>query len=128
VRGQLKTEAVVVRKGLDHIIRIMQAVKGKKKIAAVVVPRRIAIGLVDDFWPVTMTGKMEDPWEAEDLTPVVDWEERERYCEYVKRGGYVGRIAEVPLFVANDMVVCVLDTDELSDIAHRQGWNLTELQ
>lgn len=115
------------RTGVERILAIVAAACGKKRVAAVVVPRGFATTLAGELWPSEEDSSSAPRWDEDGLTSTSDLEDRERYFEFVEKGGYVGRLGDVPLLVADDMVICVLDKRELKEVALRKGWDLTEL-
>jgi len=108
----------------DGLKRVVEAIsRGRlqgQKPAAVVVPRRLAETLVDDMYPPSHAGL-----EAMDLAVEKG---REKYLRLVSQGGYIGTVLNVPMVVADDVVVCALTEQELVESAARLGVNLHELR
>jgi hypothetical protein len=106
----------------DGLKRITDVISRKRlqgsKPAAVVVPRQLAVTIVDDMFPPSIVDFMDLAVERG----------REKYLHLVSQGGYIGTVLGVPMVVADDVVVCALNEQELVDSAARLGVNLTELR
>lgn len=105
--------------------RIADAISRKRDVAAVLVPRRMALALVDEVYPDSARSDFDGVvGEAFDL--VVD-KARSKYIRLVSAGGYIGTLMSVPMVVADDVVICPLTEDELADSAERLGVDMREL-
>lgn len=109
----------------DGLKRIADAISRKRDVAAILVPRRMALALVDEIYPDSTRTDLEGiVGDAFDL--VVD-KARSKYIRLVSAGGYIGTVMSVPMVVADDVVICPLTEEELVDSAHRLGVNMSEL-
>jgi hypothetical protein len=109
----------------DGLKRIADTISRKRDIAAVLVPRRMALALVDEMYPNSTRSDFDGVvGEAFDL--VVD-KARSKYIRLVSAGGYIGTVMSVPMIVADDVVICSLTEEELVDSAHRLGVDMSEL-
>jgi hypothetical protein len=93
----------------DGLKMIADAISRKRDVAAVLVPRRLAVAIVDEMYP-----------ESVDLA-------RDKYLKLVSQGGYIGTLMSVPMVVADDVVVCSLTEQELVDSAGRLGVDMGEV-
>jgi hypothetical protein len=101
---------------------ISDAISRKSDIAAVLVPRRVALELVNEMYPYP------DPEDAAgDILDFVVTRARDKYIGLVAKGGYIGTVMSVPMVVADDVVVCPLTEQELTDSAGRLGVDMGEL-
>ena len=103
--------------------RIADAISRKRDVAAILVPRRIALSLVDEMYPE----QTDFGQPSGGLSSVAIDRAREKYLCLVTKGGYVGTVMSVPMVVADDVVVCPLTEDELVDSADRLGVDMREL-
>jgi serine kinase of HPr protein (carbohydrate metabolism regulator) len=53
---------------------------------------------------------------------------REKYIDLVSKGGYIGTLLNMPMVVADDVVICSLNEQELRESAPRLGVDLAELR
>jgi hypothetical protein len=102
--------------------RISDTISRKRDIAAVLVPRRVALELVDEMYPHSSLDGM-----AGDALDIVVDRARDKYIKLVTQGGYIGTVLSVPMVVADDVVVCSLTEQELIDSAGRRGVDMGEL-
>jgi hypothetical protein len=102
--------------------RISDAISRRPGIAAVLVPRRVALELVDEMYPHSSLDGM-----AGDALDIVVDRARDKYIRLVAQGGYIGTVMSVPMVVADDVVVCSLTEQELVDSAGRLGVDMSEL-
>lgn len=101
---------------------ISDAISRRRDIAAVLVPKRIALELADEMYPhSSFNGLVGDA-----LDVVVD-RAKDKYIRLVSKGGYIGTVMSVPMVVADDVVVCPLTEQELVDAAGRLGVDMSEL-
>lgn len=108
----------------DGLKMITDAISRKRNPAAVLVPRRLAIALVDEMYPEPVRhglGVVDDA-----LDVAVD-RARDKYIRLVSQGGYIGMLMSVPMVVADDVVVCSLTEQELADSARRLGVDMREV-
>src|ERR1700675_3169942 len=95
----------------DGLKRIADAISRRRDVAAVLVPRRMALALVDEVYPDSTRSDFDGMvGEAFDL--VVD-KARSKYIRLVSAGGYIGTLMSVPMVVADDVVICPLTEEEL---------------
>lgn len=114
-------ERVPCSKSMKNALqRISDAISRKQDVAAVVVPRCLALAILDDLYP--QAGHRE----ADGMDADVE-KARNRYLRLVTEGGYVGMIMSVPMIVADDVVVCSLTEQELVESARRLGVDMAEL-
>lgn len=105
--------------------KISDAISRKRDVAAVLVPRRVALALVDEMYP-HLTRPDLDGMLNHALDLVVG-RARDQYIQLVTQGGYIGTVMSVPMVVADDVVVCSLTEQELVDSAVRLGVNMREI-
>jgi hypothetical protein len=105
--------------------KISDAISRKRDVAAVLVPRRMALALVDEMYP-HLTRPDLDGMLNYALDLVVD-RARDQYIQLVTQGGYIGTVMSVPMVVADDVVICSLTEQELVDSAGRLGVNMSEV-
>lgn len=108
----------------DGLQMIADAISRKPDIAAILVPKQVALALVDEMYPSPPRHNLDMVDEALDLA--VD-KAREKYIKVVSKGGYIGTLMSVPVVVADDVIICPLSKQELRDCAGRFGVNLAEL-
>jgi hypothetical protein len=108
----------------DGLKMISDAISRKRNIAAVLVPRRIAVAIVDEMYPQPARHGLEVVDDALDIA--VD-RARDKYLKLVSQGGYIGMLMSVPMVVADDVVICSLTEQELADSASRLGVDMREL-
>lgn len=87
--------------------------------AAVLVPKRLALSIVDEM--------CEGKPSPEDVLDAVTDRVKDKYRRMVSEGGYIGRVYSVPMIVADDVVVCPLSKQELVECAGRLGVSLEEI-
>lgn len=109
----------------DGLKRIADAISRKRDVAAVLVPRRMALALVDEMYPDAEQSAF-DGMVSEAFDIVID-KARAKYLNLVGKGGYIGTVMSVPMVVADDVVICPLSEDELVDLASRLGVDMREL-
>ena len=102
----------------DALRKIAEAFSRKRNAAAVVVPRKIAFALVEEVYP-------DD--DACDLFCTTTERARAKYIDLVSKGGYIGTLMRMPMIVADDVVICSLNEQELRESAPRLGVDLAEL-
>lgn len=105
--------------------RISDVISRKRDVAAVLVPRRVALQLVDEMYPHSSHSNVDEVV-ADALDIVVD-RARAKYIQLVSQGGYIGTVMSVPMVIADDVVVCSLTEQELVDSAGRLGVDMNEL-
>jgi len=98
------------------LTQILETIARHHDIAAVLVPTHIAMGLVDEMYPLSTDCDVARTNEA-----------RQRYLQLVQLGGYIGRVSETPMVVARDVVICSLNDQDLTCAATRLGINMQEL-
>lgn len=103
---------------------ISDAISRKRNAAAVLVPRRVAVAIVDEMYPQPARHGLNVVDDALDIA--VD-RARDKYLTLVSQGGYIGTLMSVPMVVADDVVVCSLTEQELTDSAGRLGVDMGEL-
>ena len=103
---------------------ITDAISRKRDPAAVLVPRRLAVSLVDEMYPPPASHGIDV---IDDAMAVAVDRARDKYLRLVSQGGYIGTIMSVPMVVAEDVVVCSLTKQELADSAGRLGVDMSEL-
>jgi len=108
-----------IRNGLK---RISDAISRKRDIAAVLVPRRVALELVDEMYPQSYPDGV-----LHDVLDLVVEKARDKYIQLVVQGGYIGTVMSIPMVVADDVVVCPLSEQELVDSAGRFGVDMNEV-
>jgi len=108
----------------DGLKMIADAISRKRDTAAVLVPRRLAVALVDEMYPQPARHGLEVVDDALDIA--VD-RARDKYLKLVSQGGYIGTLMSVPMVVADDVVVCSLTEQELVDSAGRLGVDMGEV-
>lgn len=108
----------------DGLKMIADAISRKRDTAAVLVPRRLAVALVDEMYPQPARHGLEIVDDALDIA--VD-RARDKYLKLVSQGGYIGTLMSVPMVVADDVVVCSLTEQELVDSAGRLGVDMGEV-
>lgn len=109
----------------DGLKRIADAISRKRDVAAILVPRRMALALVDEMYPDAEQSAF-DGMVGEAFDIVID-KARAKYLNLVGKGGYIGTVMSVPMVVADDVVICPLSEDELVDLATRLGVDMREL-
>jgi hypothetical protein len=110
------------RDGMKLIVDAIS--RGRKRgitPAAVLVPKRLALSIVDE-----MCQEPDQPLVDDVLGAVAD-RIREKYLRLVSEGGYIGQVYSVPMIVADDVVVCSLSKQELTEVAGRLGVSLDEI-
>jgi len=110
--------------GVKVILRILEAANGKQDVAALLVPRHFAYRLIDELYPVRMVRL--DLYADRSICDKRE-EERARYRKLVSDGGYVGKIFNYPMVVADDVVICSLTKDDLVLSAKRLGIDVEEV-
>ena len=105
--------------------RISDVISRKRDVAAVLVPRRVALQLVDEMYPHSSHSSIDGV--AGDALDIVVDRAREKYIQLVSQGGYIGTVMSVPMVIADDVVVCSLTEQELVDSAVRLGVDMSEL-
>lgn len=108
----------------DGLKLIADAISRKNHAAAVVVPRKIALSLVDTMCPQPLRPGLDL---IDDALDIAVEKAREKYLKLVAQGGYIGMVMRVPMIVADDVVVCALSNQELTECASRFGVDLDEL-
>jgi len=101
----------------DALRKVAETISRKKNAAAVVVPRKIAVVLADEMYQPMYDG----------FDNVID-RARAKYMQLVEQGGYIGTIMQMPMVVADDVVICSLTEQELRESASRLGVDMAELQ
>jgi hypothetical protein len=109
----------------DGLKRIADVISRKRDVAAVLVPRRMALALVDEMYPDQCNPGLDGI--AGDAFDLVIDKARSKYIRLVTAGGYIGTVMSVPMVVADDVIVCSLTEQELADSAGRLGVDMMEL-
>lgn len=104
--------------------KISDIIASNQNLAAVLVPRRTAMALIDEMYPNLDRSGFDG--EDEDLFDSVRHNTRDKYIRLVTQGGYIGTILSVPMVVADDVVICPLTEQELIDSAVRFGVDMAE--
>jgi hypothetical protein len=108
----------------DGLKMIADAISRKRNPAAVLVPRRLAIALADEMYPPPARHGLDI---VDDALDVAMERARDKYIRLVSQGGYIGMLMSVPMVVADDVVVCSLTEQELTDSAGRLGVDMGEV-
>lgn len=104
----------------DALRKVVEVISRKRNAAAVVVPRKIAFVLAEEMYP-----------ESDTLIDIADAamdRARSKYFDLVTKGGYIGTLLNMPMVVADDVVICSLSEQELHESAARLGVDLAELR
>lgn len=116
---------------LSRIANVLQAASGRgDKTVAVMVPRYFAYRLIDELYP-QLREVPDGGIEAFDVihhgNRLRRDAERDRYRSLIEVGGYVGKIYDFPMVVADDVLICALSDRDLVDCARRIGFSVDEV-
>lgn len=112
-------------KSSDALRKVADAISRKKDATAVLVPRRVAVALLDEVYPFP---SRDDDSNAFKVVDFAVERARDKYLKLVSKGGYIGTIMSIPMVVADDVVVCSLTEQELIDLSASLNVDFLEIK
>ena len=103
----------------DALRKVVETISRKENAIAVLVPRKIAILIADEMY---ISFDNED-----DVLFLSTERAKRRYISLVEKGGYIGTVMSVPMVVADDVVICSVDEQELRASASRLGVGVSDI-
>jgi len=115
-------------RGVQRIVDVLRVAKSTKEVAAVVVPRSFAKRLGEELYPLREMRTWDIPAmdRVNELEAARVRKDRDAWEGYIRSGGYIGTVFDVPFFVLEDVVICALSREELEEYARVHGFDAGE--